>query len=246
MRITFTAILALLYSFTFSQVVSIDSKLYVGPEWFEGSILLNNGTELKGLVKYNDKNDIVCLETAHDSKSLTARSVKAFEFYDESMQKQRVFYAVAIEDRQNNVKRPVFFELVMDLVEFALLSKLSPIKIEKREYSTPAMFNPGTGSFSSGRYYGYPSTVSHTETLFVYTKEGLIRPYLQIVEKDIDGMFFDRSVIKNRVIDDNAIKIHTSPYFGQLEWYARKNALRFEEKNDLIAILKYYDELKQN
>lgn len=238
-------ILLLLPAFLNAQSSIEDIEIFPGPEWYQGSILLNNGKELEGLIKYNDKNDIVCFERGRDSRSFTARTVKAFEFFDEIEKKQRVFYAVPVEDTRHNVKRPLFFEVLMDLKNFAVLSKISPIKFEKREYTTPAIFNPATGSFSAGRYYGYPSTVSHTETLFVLSKNGLIKPYLQIIEKDVDGMFYDRSISKNIILDNDALKINTSPYYNKLQSFAKQNDLSFDHKNDLIAILKYYEQLSR-
>jgi hypothetical protein len=238
-----TAFIVLFFSSTALCQISIDEELLAGPEWFEGSVLLNNGKEVEGLIKYNDKTDIVSIENGRNSKSFTARHVKAFEFYDEVRKSQRVFYAVEVEDKINNVKRPLFFEVLVDSKEFALISKIAPIRVERKEYSTPAMFNPATGSFAAGRYYGYPATISHTETLFLFSKEGEIRPILEIKEKEIDGMFFDRSVVKNRVLDDNVLKRFTRDHYKDLVSYAKENSLSLKEKNDLITLVKYYNSI---
>jgi hypothetical protein len=247
MRTTVLASLVLLLSTNFILAQSsFEEDLLAGPEWFYGSLMLNNGKEVKGLIKYNDKTDIVCLETGRETKTYTARHAKGFEFYDEVEKKQRIFYTVEVEDRVNNAKRPLFFEVVVELNDFAVLSKLAPIRVDKREYTTPAMFNPATGSFSAGRYYGYPSTISHTETLFLFSKDGEIRPYLEITEKEIDGMFYDRSVVKNRIIDDETLKNFTSPYYNDLINYAAKNELDLKRKNDFIAVMKYYNSLNRN
>lgn len=218
----------------------IKDDLLAGPEWFEGSLLLNNGREYTGLIKYNDKSDIVSIENGRIAKSYTARHVKAFEFFDEIENKQRVFYAVDIEDRIYNVKRPLFFEVLVELKDFAVLSKVAPIRIDKREYATPAMFNPATGGFSAGRYYGYPSTISHTETIFLMSKEGELRPFLEIKEKEINGMFVDRSVVKNKILDEDLLMRFTGPHYTQLLRFAEKNELNIKEKKDLISLLKHY------
>lgn len=218
--------------------------LLAGPEWFDGSVMLNNGHEIKGLIKYNDKTDIVSIENARLSKSFTARHVKAFEFYDEVERKQRVFYSVDIEDRVYQVQRPLFFEVLVDLQDFALLSKIAPIRIDKREYATPAMFNPATGGFSAGRYYGYPSTISHTETLFFFSKDGKLKPFLEIKEKEIDGMFVDRSIVKNRIVNPDLLKKYTSSHYSQLVSFAQKNDLDLKEKDDLVSLLNHYQQLR--
>jgi hypothetical protein len=244
MRTPLTYLLLLAFSSSAFAQITIDDELLAGPEWFEGSLLLNSGKEYKGLIKYNDKTDIVCLENARESKSFTARHVKGFEFFDEVEQKQRVFYSVEVEDKINNIRRPLFFEVLVDSRDFALLSKIAPIRMERREYAVPAMFNPATGSFTSGRYYGYPSTISQTETLFLFSKEGEIRPLLEIKEKEIDGMFHDRSVVKNRLLDDDVLKRFTRSHYSKLVSYAKENSLSIKEKNDLITLLHYYNSIR--
>jgi hypothetical protein len=241
MRTLLTSIMLIVFSNHAISQLAINEELLAGPEWFDGSILLTNGKEYRGLVKYNDKTDIVSIENGRESKSFTARHVKGFEFFDEVAQQQRLFFSVEVEDKINNIKRPLFFEVLVDSKEFALLSKIAPIRVERREYSTPAMFNPATGSFSAGRYYGYPATISHTETLFLFSKEGEIRPLLEIKEKEIDGMFFDRSIVKNRILDDEVLKRFTNHHYKKLVSYAKENSLSVKEKGDLITLLKYYN-----
>jgi hypothetical protein len=244
MRNLLVVLFAVCTSHLFAQV-EIDEELLAGPEWFEGSILLTNGKEHKGLIKYNDKTDIVCLENARESKSFTARHVQGFEFFDEVEKKQRVFYSVEVEDKVNNVKRPLFFEVLVDSKDFALISKIAPIRVERKEYTTPAMFNPATGAFTAGRYYGYPATISQTETLFLFSKEGEVRPLLEIKEKEIDGMFFDRTIVKNRILDNEVLRRFTNTHYKQLVSYAKENSLSVREKNDLITLLNYYNSLTE-
>ncbi len=219
--------------------------LLAGPEWFDGSVLLTNGREIKGLIKYNDKTDIVSIESGRLSKSYTARHVRAFEFYDEIAEKQRIFYAVEVEDRFYNVKRPLFFEALADLKNFAVISKVAPIRIDKREYATPAMFNPATGVFTAGRYYGYPSTISYTETIFFLSRDGELRPFLEIKEKEIDGMFTDRSVVKNTILDADLLAKFTGPHHRALMQFAGKNNLDLKNKEDLLTLMAYYRDLNQ-
>jgi hypothetical protein len=77
--------------------------------WGEGSILLNDGSELKGLVRYNDKDNVLSYQSGDQSGSYTSRHVRHFEFFDERTNKQRIFYSFPFEDPQNNVERNLFF-----------------------------------------------------------------------------------------------------------------------------------------
>jgi hypothetical protein len=228
---------------SFSQ--DSEHGILVGPEWFDGSVMLVSGREIKGLIKYNDKTDIVSIENGYEAKSFTARHVKAFEFYDEIETKQRIYYSIEIEDRFYQLKRPVFFEVLMDLNQFAVISKLSPIHMEKKEYATPAIFNPVNGAFSSGRFYGYPSTISYTERIFLISREGELKPYLEITEKEIDGLFHDRTIIKNKILDDQLLKRFTGSKYKDLVEYAATNNHDLSQKKGLMATLQFYKTLSK-
>jgi hypothetical protein len=244
MKASLTLLLIILTSI---HSLSQDSEhgILVGPEWFDGSLMLMSGREIKGLIKYNDKSDIVSIENGHESRSFTARHVKAFEFYDEIETKQRIYYSIEIDDRSHKLKRPVFFEVLMDLDQFAVISKISPIHMEKKEYATPAIFNPVNGAFSGGRYYGYPSTISYTERIFLISREGELRPYLEITEKEIDGLFHDRTISKNKILDDQLLKQFTGSKYKDLVKYATINKHDLSQKKGLIATLQFYKTLPE-
>lgn len=246
MKPLFTTLLTFAFYLSIGQTSSIENLIIPGPEWYQGSILLNNGNELKGLVKYNDKMEVLSFENGRHSKSFTSRNVAGFEFFDEVEHRQRVYYAVPFEDRRNNIERPLFFEVILDLKDFALISKIDPIKFEKREFSTPQIYNPATGTFSAGRYYGRQTNISQIETLFIMTPNGDVYPYLKITEKEIDATIFDRSKTQNRILDEDALRKFTSPYYNELLTYAKNNSLSFKEKDDVIKILQHYAKLRQS
>ena len=100
--------------------------------------MTNDGSEAKGLLKYNDKNGLLSYENGSDSRTFTARNVVGFEFFDEGMRKQRIFYSFPYEDSQNNIKRPLFFEVIKEFESFAVLSKVDPLEIDHEPVSSPA------------------------------------------------------------------------------------------------------------
>ena len=89
-------------------------------EWYEGSLMTTDGTELKGLLWFNDNNGVLSFRTGEATRVFTARSVAGFEMFDENQQKQRVFYSLEYEDPdQPGAKRAYFFELLNDFGKFA-------------------------------------------------------------------------------------------------------------------------------
>jgi len=76
--------------------------------WFDGSILTRKDEELKGRVKYDDRNAILSYQSGDQEFLFTPRSVIAFEFFDESTQKQRLFYSLEDPDSQSSTIRFAF------------------------------------------------------------------------------------------------------------------------------------------
>ncbi|MDZ4715398.1 MAG: hypothetical protein SH819_08005 [Cytophagales bacterium] len=60
-------------------------------EWGAGSIILINGKELNGLVKYNDVQGIVSFDGGNQSKSFTARNILGFELFSSLIPGYKVF-----------------------------------------------------------------------------------------------------------------------------------------------------------
>lgn len=187
-------------------------------EWGEGSILLNDGTELKGLIKYNDRAGILSFESGATSRSFTSRRVSGFEFYDEREKKQRIFYSIIYEDAETNAKSPLFFELIKDLKTFAVITKTDRVKIEAK--------SSGGGPSANGGYVGVSTTysASQLQTIYFMDSQGNIVPYMKATKKKLDT---------NR----------PKPMYSKLEKYADDNKLDFDEKEDFFKILDYYETL---
>lgn len=227
----------------------IATKAYIAEEgWSEGSLALNDGTELKGLLKYNDKTGIVSYQNGRDSRSLIARSVAGFEFWDESLQKQRVFYTFPYEDEKDNIIKPFFFEVLFEFKSFAVLSRAEMPEINVKSKS---IYNandnrpvaerglPGN-PISTSTYFGSTAQVSQTEIVYFMNAEGKIEPYIEVVEKESDGFLVDKSRTTNKMIDKDLLEKYTGELYPKLRQYAEENNLKFKRKSDLMRILDYY------
>lgn len=209
--------------------------------WSEGSVMLSDGSELKGMLKYNDRSGVLFYDNGKDQKTLTPRRVVAFEFSDEKQQLQRVFYSFPLKDDQN-AEQHYFFEVIKQFKAFAVLSKIDPIEVETKDRGT-GIHDPVTG-FTP--YYGRTTDVTQTETIYIMSERGAIKPYVRIVEKDIDGILFDSSRTKNRMLDEGLLERFAGKNYAELEAFAKKNRLSFKRKKDLIEILDYYEDLLAN
>ena len=228
----------------FTQDALVESVLPASIEWNDGSIMTNDGSEVKGLLKYNDKNGLLSYQNGSDTRTFTSRSVVGFEFFDERMRKQRIFYSFPYEDSQNNIKRPLFFEVIQEFESFAVLSKVDPLEIDHKAVSSPAGFDPYTNTIARGQNWGTTTEISQTETIYLMDTKANIKPYVQIIEKEVDGVFYDISKTKNKMIDDDLLEEFVGTNNNKkLVSYAKENKLSFKRKSDLIKILGYYSEL---
>jgi hypothetical protein len=219
-------------------------------EWFEGSIMLTDGNELKGLVKYNDRNGVLSYQDGTDARVFTPLRVAAFEFFDESAQKQRIFYSLTHEDSETNVERPLFFEVLKEYKTFAILSKADRLEVDQK--NVPSSFNnlnPATGAVDPLANSEVRLVVSQTETIYIMKSTGEINPYYKVVNTQ-DGT---KSLIvagrdtktKNKMIDRDLLEEFIAPSdYEKLSQYADANNLSFKKKNEFLKILDYYDEIR--
>jgi hypothetical protein len=240
LRATTVVVLITLTFNSFAQDKAAEAILPVNLAWSEGSILTNEGAELFGLLRYNDKSGLLSYENGNRSSTYTARGVVAFEFFDDRIQKQRVFYSFPYED-VHGIKRPLFFEVVMEFKEFAVLSKVDPIDISHKTVSTGGGFNPATNTITHGNNYGTSIEISQTETIYLMDSETNIKPYVRIVETDIDGVFYDRKKTKNKMLDNDLLAEFVGKEVNEkLVDFAKEQDLSFKDKNDLMRIFSYY------
>src|SRR5690606_7361826 len=172
----------LLLSFSFFSVEAQKKKvkdLLTEKEiWFEGSVLKSDGSELVGLIRYNDRTNVLSYQDGVNSQAFTPRSVLGFEFFDETIQSQRVFYSLQHKDDDTGLKRHYFFELLKDLKDFVVLSKKDPIEV-KHTSSGPVGYGvsqPGTIIIPSIGHQNIQTHVKQTETIYLMNAEGTIQP----------------------------------------------------------------------
>lgn len=243
MKTIFSILLAAVAYITNAQSTTL---LKDAEDWCDGSIMTSQGTELKGLVKYNDKTGILSYHDGENSRAFSPRTAAGFEFYDRSLEKQRVFYTLEYAEEQEGSNKQFFFELIRDYKTFAVLSKVDRIEIEQKT----GMANPvHTSTGVAG-----PTTwveVSQKETIFIMSVDGSIEPYLQFVDMHDNraNVLLQEKDPKKRgkVLDEDVLaKYIGEPHFKQLQHFARENNLKFRKKEDFLRILTYYDAIKGN
>ncbi|HPM30495.1 MAG TPA: hypothetical protein PLJ60_09160 [Chryseolinea sp.] len=214
-------------------------------EWSEGKIMLSSGEELIGLVKFNDRNGVLAYHDGDNSRPFGPRSVLGFDFFDERVQQQRIFYSLEDEDPQTNVMRPLFFELLRDYKTFAIMLRTDRTEVKEKMATSP-------GGYNNGVYYN-PSInnssleLSQTQTVCILDDNGKVFPYFKCTKKE-DGRksWFSNDDVrtKNKMINDDLIREYISQTdYSKIVQYADENKLDFKKLDDFLKILKYYDSL---
>lgn len=241
-RIILTFHFALLCSLVVAQKKQKSEDLFVeGEEWYEGSILLSGGEELKGIVRYNDRTGVLSFQDGVETRVFTPRSVTAFELFDESVQRQRQFYTLDYEDSETNVERPLFFELVRDYKTFSVWIKTGRLTRDTRavvrqtrqswiQYVDP---DPGVG-------------FSQVETIYLMGSAMKPEPYIEVTNIETVGKtsLHDMKGTSSKYVDRDLLEEYVSePVFERLVGYAKENKLKFHRKDDFFRILDYYAEI---
>jgi hypothetical protein len=227
--------------------ISLDNKMtneMLNPEneWGEGSVMLNDGEELKGLIRYNEKTGILSFESGSTSRSFTSKDVAGFEYQDPLLKKQRIFYSLEYEDPKNSIKQPLFFEVIKDFKTFVVLSKTDPIEIkDKVDYTSDII--PTRNVFPDRNKSYYVGTeVTQTITIYFMNGDGNLEPFIKSTKKVTDRLLLDTSKVKSKKVDRDIIEKYFTPEeLDLLSDYAEKNKLDFKEKDDFIQILDYYE-----
>ena len=232
----FFATSCLIQTVSLGQSPATEVLLENSIQWTEGSIMLNDGTELKGVLKYNDNIGILSYENGDNSRSFTAKNVVGFEFFDDAQQKQRVFYSLPFQDPVTGTDKNYFFEALREYNSFALLSRIQPMVVKQRVNSSPYM-GVGVNTMIVA------TELSQLETIYIMSPNGEIKAYLEIVEKEVDGWLSDTHKTKNKVVDKDLLKQYTGKYHESLEAFAHDNKLSFKRKTDLLKIMDHYKDL---
>jgi hypothetical protein len=258
MKITvFTIIISLFHLHSLiAQVFESDYNRIAADdvEWSEGAISLTDGKNLQGLLKYNSKTGVLAFESGSISKSFTARTVINFTFFDVHLNKNRSFISVDYQNLDINGnfdtptplkhKKPTvfhydkdraaklqgthqFFEVLFEMPTFALLSVSSKVQAKT----------------SSAAYAGAVTTYSQTEALFIFDKNGDIKKWVEITNKESDSFLIDTKTTSRKTIERDLLKDYTDPHYEKLKEYAKQNKLSFKKRDDILKILEYYKEL---
>jgi hypothetical protein len=224
----FTAILLLSACCCFGQTTFEDIEYLDEPVWAAGKLTLNDGTELEGIIKYDNKTGEIAFRNASVSKILTPRNVLDFEFTDRKTRRRRFFYYLEIAGEAGN-STPIF-EVMRSYETFAVLSRIEPVQPVKVD------------NFLNQRQIGGAAAdpVSATgftqrETIWFLPADGKPTIYLDLL---YTSYFKSRN---DKVEDKDIFEKCTGSLYPAIKSFARRNNLSFANKHHLLRMLDFYE-----
>jgi hypothetical protein len=205
-------------------------------QWSDGLITLTDKTELNGLIKYDDRNGVLSYQNGDDSRSFSPRTVMSFEFFDQNLGKQRLFYTLEYKDPKIDIAKLYFFEVLKEYKNFAVLSKTDPLEVQT--YSQSSGLN--------GMHYTEQTAVSQTSTVFLMNSSGSVVPYIRQIEGKKITKVAAFSKDRNKLIapKNKLAEFVGAEVYERLVHYAKQNELSFDYREEFLKILAYYDQIQ--
>ena len=198
-----------------------------------GSVQTLDNEIVKGKVTFNDNQGIVTVEQDGESRSFTAKRTSGFEFQDTTLSRHRVFHVFDFTDEREGFTKPAFFEVLGEFDSFAVLAKIDPVEVKPQKAVMPRLPSTMVGN-------DHTKVAYQMETIFIVNESGAIEPYLELREKEVQGVIVDTQSHRKKYIDRDLIREYTGAHYEALESFAKSNKLNFKIKEDLIKILAQY------
>ncbi|HYG37168.1 MAG TPA: hypothetical protein VD908_01055 [Cytophagales bacterium] len=209
-------------------ISSLQSQGFDGME-YNGKIELASGDVVIGEVFYDASTGRVMLKNEKETEYYNARSASYFEFYDFERNTIRKFYSLLYSNH------PTFFELLIEASNLALLSRenISSAKaiayISKSADETTAYYSDNQSAATNR---------AKSETLFLADDKGNIEPYV-VINRNKFGT-------SANYVSPYLLSYLTKGKYADIRRYAKENRYSLKNKDHLIELIDFYDELSKN
>jgi len=198
--------------------------------WSKGSVMLNDGTELHGKLKYNEYDNVISFDSGDNLRQFTAKTCVGFEFFDVDQQKQRMYVSLDYSF-DGKVPVPVLFGAMLELKSLAVLRRAS--------LNVTLKVSTGDSEISDR-----PKRLQYTqrwEVIYLMSGPGEIKELAYFVMKDHRRDLWDKESAE--VVGLEFLKeLIGQAAFDDLEKYQEENKLSFKDRGELLLIFDYYQE----
>lgn len=213
-------------------------------EWGEGTVMLVDNTEINGLLRFDEKRELLSFESGRDSRSFTPRKIIGFEYYDNRIERQRVYFSLPYTNIDSGEETYGFFEVLRQYKNFAVLSRKSPVTYRKKQAVTQA---PNSDPLYGNTIWNQDAIIlEQLETIYLMNETNTLTAFLEITQKEVERTLLDRSVVKKNLVDKKLLRNFVGNYYDELISYAKEREWELDVKEDLIQLLDYYESISEN
>lgn len=220
----------------FACLAQFDS-LGLNAAWNPGTLVLNDFSTLRGYIKNNDKLGLIKFKNNLDDESeesFQEKRILTMEYFDNVLSKSRTFTTVYVKNDQSGFHGDLLVEVIMELHDFAVLSKVYSVSMALRERRD---------------YYGISShaKVGYEQFEEIYLvgedKEGELLLVSSEFEKDKSKPFASKL---KPYFNDKLLQKYLGLKWQQVNAFIKERKLSMKTKADLLVALEYFAELERD
>ncbi len=213
-------------------------------EWGEGTLMLADNTEIKGLLKFDEKRELLAYEGGKDSRTFTPSKIIGFEYHDNRVDRQRVYFSLPHRNQDTGEEAYGFFEVLRQYNNFSVLTRKSPVTFRKKLAAAQA---PNSDPLYGTTIWNQDAIIlEQLETVFLMNDTGSLTAFLETTQKEVERGFLDRSVVKTKLVDKKLLRNFVGDYYDHLISYAKEHEWQLDVKEDLLQLLDYYESISEN
>ncbi len=168
-----------------------------GSQWYDGAIVLNDGTELAGAISYSD--DVVQVHSSNTIKAFSTLQVRHFTFFDSEMQERRNFVPIDRFVTGKSIK-PSFYEMVCQGPITLLRKETVSYELANEPYKERDLAH----DTRSLQRFQHDVHIQKRDFDYFFLYEGGLNP-LRNFKKDIRPILTTHAPAVNRFIETNSL-----------------------------------------
>jgi len=207
--------------------------------WSQGSITLNDGTVLNGLLNYVSTDGVVVYRTGAEDpeiRTIFLATIVKMNFNDLAEGINRKFYSLAFPNAVTGNEEVFLYEVLKEFDTFVLLSKKDQLQTQVSSYQNSYSISP--------KWFSSKSTVTQTEEFYFVDKEkGQLEKYLTLSYKRVRAGMYGYRNEEIKFLDKTLFPKYLKQSWEQVQKYEAENHIKLDRRENILLALNYYEAL---
>jgi len=217
-------------------------NLGIESQWSKGSITLRNKTILKGEIRHNEVQGSVSIRTSEDDEQLFLKAeIIALEYFDTKESTTRQFYSLAIKNKETEEEVNDLFEVIKVFEGFAVLSSKGKLQTQRQEISYPMTSENAHLPYVFSKNAALK--LSQSEQFYFLSEDGNPELYLTLEHTYVDTKLYKYKKNSGHIFDKYIFSKYLGEQCPSVMQYVKKNKIKLDNREGLIAALNFYTDL---